>query len=107
MPGIRQFRNRLAHHDCILDQNIAARHEDILTVVGWADPAASRWLDDQSRVTEILARRPQSLEAKHIPNDQPRGLMALRGVWKGKVTIPDDFDELPEDLQRAFGMIDD
>jgi hypothetical protein len=21
--------------------------------------------------------------------------------------IPDDFDELPEDIQRAFGMIDD
>jgi hypothetical protein len=33
--------------------------------------------------------------------------MALEGIWKGQGHIPDDFDELPEDLQRAFGMIDD
>jgi death on curing protein len=39
--------------------------------------------------------------------DEPRGLQALKGVWKGKVELPDDFDELPDDIQRAFGMIDD
>ena len=33
--------------------------------------------------------------------------MTLEGVWKGKVVIPDAFDELPEDIQRAFGMIDE
>jgi hypothetical protein len=26
------------------------------------------------------------------------------GQWKGKVRIADDFDELPEDIARAFGM---
>ena len=25
------------------------------------------------------------------------------GQWKGKVRIADDFDELPEDIARAFG----
>ena len=27
-------------------------------------------------------------------------------VLKGKFFIPEDFDELPEDIARAFGMID-
>lgn len=46
--------------------------------------------------------------AKIVRYDEPpRGLLSLKGVWKGQVHIPDDFDELPEDLQRAFGMIDD
>jgi len=28
------------------------------------------------------------------------------GQWKGKVFIADDFDELPDDIAEAFGMID-
>jgi prevent-host-death family protein len=28
------------------------------------------------------------------------------GQWKGKVRIAEDFDELPEDIARAFGMED-
>lgn len=26
------------------------------------------------------------------------------GQWKGKVRIAEDFDDLPEDIARAFGM---
>jgi hypothetical protein len=26
------------------------------------------------------------------------------GQWKGRVRIAEDFDELPEDIARAFGM---
>jgi len=26
------------------------------------------------------------------------------GQWKGRVLIPDDFDELPDDLAEAFGV---
>ena len=26
------------------------------------------------------------------------------GQWGGKIRIADDFDELPDDLARAFGM---
>lgn len=28
----------------------------------------------------------------------------IGGVWKGKVRIADDFDELPPDIAEAFGM---
>jgi prevent-host-death family protein len=36
------------------------------------------------------------------PSKKPR----TPDVLKGKLFIPDDFDELPEDIARAFGMID-
>jgi hypothetical protein len=35
-------------------------------------------------------------------NDAPR----KGGQWKGKVRIADDFNVLPEDIARAFGMED-
>jgi prevent-host-death family protein len=68
----------------------------------------SRLVDSARRGEDVIVERSGRPVAKIVPYDeQPRGLLALRGVWKGKVRIPDDFDELPEDLQRAFGMIDE
>lgn len=29
---------------------------------------------------------------------------SIRGVWRGKVWMADDFDELPDDMAEAFGM---
>ena len=57
---------------------------------------------------EIIIERSGRPVAKIVAyNEKGRGLLALKGVWKGKAKIADDFDELPEDLQRAFGMTDD
>ena len=57
---------------------------------------------------DVIVERSGRPVAKIVPYDeQPRGLLALKGIWKGQVEIPDDFDELPEDIQRAFGMIDE
>lgn len=58
MLRVRLFRNRLAHHDSILGQDIDAIHEDILTITGWTDPAARVWLEGRSQVTVVLARKP-------------------------------------------------
>ncbi len=67
----------------------------------------SRLVDSARRGEDVIVERSGRPVAKIVPYDEPRGLMALEGVWKGKGHIPADFDELPEDLQRAFGMIDD
>jgi prevent-host-death family protein len=68
----------------------------------------SRLVDSARRGEDVIVERSGRPVAKIVAYDEkPRGLMALEGVWKGKVKIADDFDELPEDLQRAFGMIDD
>jgi len=31
------------------------------------------------------------------------GLAAVRGAWRGRVRIADDFDELPDDIAEALG----
>jgi hypothetical protein len=58
LEALNPFRNRLAHHDSILDVNIARRYEQMLQIAGWADPAAADWIRDSSRILAVLARRP-------------------------------------------------
>lgn len=36
--------------------------------------------------------------------EEPRSLASVRGVWRGRVRIADDFDELPRDIAAAFGV---
>lgn len=67
----------------------------------------SRLVESARRGEDVIVERSGRPVAKIVPYDEPRGLLALEGIWKGKVEIADDFDELPEDLQRAFGMIDE
>lgn len=53
----------------------------------------------------VITRRGQA--AVRLVPERPRGGFAsLQGVWEGKARIADDFDELPDDLARAFGMTD-
>jgi prevent-host-death family protein len=67
----------------------------------------SRLVERARSGEDVIVERSGHAVAKIVPYDEPRGLLALEGIWKGKVVIPDDFDELPEDLQRAFGIIDE
>jgi prevent-host-death family protein len=67
----------------------------------------SRLVESARRGEDIIVERSGRPVAKIVRYDEPRGLLSLRGIWKGQVQIPEDFDELPEDLQRAFGMIDE
>jgi hypothetical protein len=59
MRLLQRFRNRIAHHDCLLKQDIAARADDMLLIAGWLDPEARRWLAERSRVPALLAARPR------------------------------------------------
>jgi hypothetical protein len=45
---LQRFRNRVAHHDSLLGQDVQARLEDMLTIAGWIDPAARAWLTDRT-----------------------------------------------------------
>jgi hypothetical protein len=42
-------------------------------------------------------------EEMKIASDD-HGFASLAGVWRGRVQIGDDFDELPDDLAEALGM---
>jgi prevent-host-death family protein len=68
----------------------------------------SRLVEEARRGEDVIVERSGRPVAKIVPyEEKPSGLLALKGIWKGQVRIADDFDELPEDMQRAFGMIDD
>lgn len=58
MRLIQRFRNRVAHHDCLLGQNIEKRADDMLEITGWIDSDARAWLESRSQVHRLLAERP-------------------------------------------------
>ena len=53
MRGIQRFRNRIAHHDSLLAQNVPKLIDDMLVIAGWIDPSARAWLDAQTGAMEI------------------------------------------------------
>lgn len=58
MEPLRRFRNRLAHHDSILNQPIQARHSQMLELATFVDPLAGEWLASTSDVQRLLSKRP-------------------------------------------------
>jgi prevent-host-death family protein len=50
---------------------------------------------------EIVIERDGKAVARLIPVKP--SFAELRGVWRGRVHIADDFDELPDDIAEAFG----
>lgn len=55
---VQRFRNRVAHHDSLLDQDARGRAEDMLTIAGWIDPAAQKWLSDRSNALAVTRQMP-------------------------------------------------
>lgn len=53
MRRIQRFRNRVAHHDSLLDKDIPALFGDMLEIAGWIDPQARAWLEAQTGAVEI------------------------------------------------------
>ena len=61
----------------------------------------SRLLERVAAGEEVVIARAGHPVAKLVPyrwDDAPR----RAGGWRGRVTIADDFDELPDDLAAAF-----
>ena len=58
MRLLQRFRNRLAHHDCLLAQPVEERLEDMLLIAQWVDPDARAWLEGRGAAQALLAGRP-------------------------------------------------
>ncbi len=56
---LNRLRNRIAHHEPIHARNLSDRHDDLLRVTGFIDPAAQAWLSSLSRVPAVLRSRPR------------------------------------------------
>lgn len=59
---IRDFRNRIAHHEPILHLDTRQRHLDILRFLGWLSPEASEWTGKFSQVNKVIDRMPKRRE---------------------------------------------
>jgi len=59
---LRTFRNRIAHHEPIFHRHLASDYESILRVSQYIDPALAVFIDSQSRVPEVLAKRARVVE---------------------------------------------
>jgi hypothetical protein len=55
---VHQLRNRIAHHDCLLDKDVAQQAAEIATLATWVDPEAAVVLQRAAGVERVLARRP-------------------------------------------------
>jgi prevent-host-death family protein len=53
---------------------------------------------------EIVITRRGEPAVRLVPERRGGGFAALAGVWRDRVRIGDDFDELPPDLAESFGM---
>lgn len=58
LDDLRRLRNRIAHHEPILNRNIAADLVAILDLIRLVSPTAAEWVEDQSQVMTILAQQP-------------------------------------------------
>jgi len=56
------------------------------------------------RGEEIVITRNGKPAVKLEPVPSPASLSSVRGVWRGRVRIAQDFDELPDDIAEALGI---
>jgi prevent-host-death family protein len=52
---------------------------------------------------DIVIQRNGTPVARLVPVAPTSSLESVRGAWRGRVHIADDFDELPDDVADAFG----
>jgi len=74
-----------------------------LTNIHQAKTHLSKLIERVAAGEEIVIGKAGKPVAKLVPYTKEEGTRTL-GVWKGKVRIAEDFDELPEDIAEAFGM---
>lgn len=50
----------------------------------------------------VLARNGKPV-ARLVPIRRTGTLASVRGAWRGRVHLAEDFDDLPDDIAEAFG----
>jgi hypothetical protein len=54
MNVLRRFRNRVAHHEPILQRDLAAIHKELIEAIYWMCPETAAWTAHVSRVHEVI-----------------------------------------------------
>ncbi len=53
---------------------------------------------------EVVIARNGTPVARLVPIVRTGSLASVRGAWRGRVSIEDDFDDLPDDIAESFGL---
>lgn len=64
LAPIRVLRNRIAHHEPILEWNLPRHYRNILHITGWLSPDAAEWCAHHSRFESIYPDEPVILVNK-------------------------------------------
>jgi len=55
---VREFRNRVFHHEPILERNISQEYSQIMELITWLSPEKASWIKQYSRVMSVLRQKP-------------------------------------------------
>ncbi|WP_245906644.1 Abi family protein [Teichococcus aestuarii] len=61
LTPLRELRNRVAHHEPILEWNLPKHHANIVRITGWLSPAAKAWTHARSRFLSVYPAQPIAL----------------------------------------------
>ncbi|MBE2997783.1 hypothetical protein IDM40_03525 [Nocardiopsis sp. HNM0947] len=62
LDAVRKFRNRIAHHDSMLNVDVPFETRRIFRLARYMDPEVADWLERRSRVLELYRDRPVQVE---------------------------------------------
>lgn len=63
LSPIRALRNRVAHHEPIVQWDLPKHYKNILQLLRWLSPAAAEWCERYSRFPEVYPDEPIDLTA--------------------------------------------
>jgi len=55
---VREFRNRVFHHEPIFGRDISQEYRQIMELIGWFSPDKALWIKKYSRVMAVLRQKP-------------------------------------------------
>jgi len=58
LEELRRLRNRIAHHEALVNRDLATDHWTVLEILGYIEPDAKEWLKHESTITNLLATKP-------------------------------------------------
>lgn len=68
-----------------------------------AKTTLSRLVERAESGEEIVIARNGKPVVRLVPVASSASLASVRGAWRGRVHLAEDFDELPDDIAEAFG----
>ena len=54
LNALRRFRNRVAHHEPIIFNDLANTHAELIEAISWMCPITAKWTNEQSSVMRHL-----------------------------------------------------